>query len=121
MTPTYESAIPTGQATPAKQSLIGGLFSFDKFITPTIIKIIYIVGLVIIPLAMIGSVAAMFLFALFKGAGAAFILPALVQLVGGIITSLIAVLMLRIYCECVSVLFQVKEDLQILKRKQGIN
>lgn len=121
MTPTYENAIPAGRTAPAKQSLIGSLFSFDRFITPTIIKIIYIIGLVIIPLAMIGSVAAMFLFALFKGAGAAFILPAFIQLIGGIIVSLIAVLMLRIYCECVSVLFQVKEDLQILKTKRGVD
>jgi len=120
MTPTYENSIPTGQTVAAKSSLIGSLFRFDKFITPPIIKIIYIVGLVIIPLAMIGSVAAMFLFALVKGAGAAFIMPAFIQLIVGIIASLAAVLMLRIYCECVSVLFQVKEDLQTLKRKQGI-
>lgn len=120
MTPTYENAIPTAQTTLAKSSLIGSLFSFDRFITPTIIKIIYIIGLVIIPLAMIGSVLAMFLFAVVKGAGAAFILPAFVQLIVGIITSLLAILMLRIYCECVSVIFKIKEDLQILKRKEGI-
>lgn len=119
MTPTYENPIANGQTAPAKNSLIGSLFGFDKFITPTVIKIIYFVGLLIIPLAMIGSVAAMFLFALLKGVGAAFILPAFIQLIGGIIVSLLAILMLRIYCECVSVLFQVKEDLQSLKDRGG--
>jgi hypothetical protein len=120
MTPTYENAMPTGRTTTANSSLIGSLFNFDRFITPTIIKFIYIIGLVLIPLATIGSVAAMFLFALVKGAGAAFILPAFIQLIVGIITSLIAILMLRIYCECVAVIFKVKEDLQILKRNEDI-
>lgn len=115
MTPTIENRIAQNNLTTAKPSFAGSLFGFEKFVTPVLVKIIYIAGLVLIPLAMIGSSLAMFLFALVKGAGAAFILPGIIQVIVSIIASLLAILILRVYCECVAVVFKIKEDVEILK------
>lgn len=118
MTPTLENTFPQNNSTAAKPSLVGNLLGFDRFVTPTLVKIIYVIGLILIPLAMIGSSLAMLLFALVKGAGAAFILPGLVQVVVSVVASLLAILMLRVYCECVAVVFKIKEDVQMLKDRQ---
>lgn len=119
MTPTYENAIPTRQTNPAKPSLIGSLFSFDRFITPPLVKIIYIIGLVLIPLAMIGSALAMTLYALVAGAGAGFIMTGFFQVIVSVVASLLMILMLRVYCECVAVLFKINNELQAVRERVG--
>ena len=48
MTPATEIPI-------AKTSFLKGFFNFDEFITARVVKIIYIVGLVLIPLVTIGG------------------------------------------------------------------
>ena len=72
---------------------LSGLLSFEKLITPTIIKIVYFIGIVV--LAIVGVVG--FFVSLFGGS----FLSALGTLVGAVV----GILLTRIYCELLMVMF----------------
>ena len=87
------------------EGFVGRFLSFDKMMTGSIIKVIYYIGLVLIPLGLLFTGGA----ALFNG-----------QAGGGLLTILIgipiAVLLLRVYCEIFMVMFRISDNLTALRK-----
>lgn len=79
------------------KNILGNLFSFDKMISEQIIKIVYYIGLIAIALGFIGSIYA----SLTSGFGS--FLP---MLVTAIVTALLAILLWRVFCECIIIIFR---------------
>lgn len=80
--------------------------SFETFITPKIIRIVFVIGLVLIALGVLVRVIVGFVhLELIEGV----ILP----LIGGVL----AVLALRIYCELVLVFFDMRDKLSEIAKK----
>lgn len=100
------------------------LFNFDEFITSRLIKIIYIVGTVLILLITVGAggltAVGSFLVALssFSFGG---ILAALFFLILSLIGGALGILILRVYCELIMVIFKINENLQVLRDRNGLN
>jgi hypothetical protein len=85
-------------------------FSFDRFITPQIIKIIFVIGLVLLFVGTLLRVG----FALIYGGGLLWgiIVPILVMC--------LAVLLWRVYCEVMLVFFDMRNRLQALAERPRI-
>lgn len=110
--------------TSAKTSFLRSFFSFDEFITARIVKVFYTIGLLLILLAAvsgIGSTALAFLYAHnyldaimrfpFIGELVYFIL----QIAGFIAVGALSILLLRLFCEFILVIFRINDNLQILR------
>jgi hypothetical protein len=122
MTPGIET--PT-----AKTSLLKRFFNFDEFITARLVRIVYIVGLVLIPLVTIGGGLVMAL----GGLAALFsmmqyltfanvvtqLLLLLLQLIISIVACVLGILLLRLYCEFIMVIFKINENLQALRDRNA--
>lgn len=117
--------------TPAnpKTSFLRGFFNLDEFITTRVVKIIYIVGLVLIPLVTIGGgvvvalggLAAMFAmmqYLTFANAVTQVFLI-IVQLIASVVACVVGILLLRLYCEFVMVIFKINENLQALLNRNA--
>lgn len=108
-----EQAVPfAGVKQMAGASFLQNFFNFDSLITTRVIKIVYMIGLVLIPLLLIGGVLATTLFALVAGAGVGVLAIGFVQLIVAVIASLLGILLLRVYCEFIMVVFKIDENLQ---------
>lgn len=86
---------------------LGGFFTFDKMITPSIIKIVFYLGIIasiITGLAMI-----------FSGINAYY--GGGVQVFMGILTIIFMPIAVRIYCELLIVIFKIHESLVEIKNK----
>ena len=110
-----------------KTSFLKGFFNFDEFITARVVKIIYIVGLVLIPLVTIGGgvvvalggLAAMFAmmqYLTFANAVTQLFLI-IVQLIASVVACVLGILLLRLYCEFIMVIFKINEHLQVLRNR----
>jgi hypothetical protein len=120
---------PAIQDATTKTSFVKGFFNFDEFITARLVKIVYIVGLVLIPLVTIGGglvVALGGLFALFammqyltfaNVVTQLFLL--LLQLVISVVACVLGILLLRLYCEFIMVIFKINENLQTLRNRNA--
>lgn len=112
---------------PAKTSFLKGFFNFDEFITTRLVKVVYIVGLVLIPLLTIGVgvvVALGGLFALFSmmqylsfAAVVTQLFAILLQLIVSIVACVLGILLLRLYCEFILVIFRINDNLQALRNR----
>lgn len=121
---TTATEIPT-----AKTSFLKGFFTFDEFITARVVKIIYIVGLVLIPLVTIGgglvvalgglsAMFAMMQYLTFVTAVTQLFLI-IVQLIASLVACVLGILMLRLYCEFIMVIFKINENLQALRNRNA--
>ncbi|TWT32938.1 DUF4282 domain-containing protein [Blastopirellula retiformator] len=97
---------------------LGGLFSFKTMIAPSVIKIVFYVGLTLILLGWLGGTAALLLIGMFSGQPltAAIGVAATYFVVGGVI-SLLKILLLRIGAEVVIAYFQAVEDLAAIRER----
>jgi hypothetical protein len=97
---------------PADTSFFASLFdlSFASFVTPRLIKALYV--LVMIALALAWLIFLIFGF----HAGA---LAGLLALVGGAIIVLLYLLLARVILEFYMAVFRIADDVQALKRRQG--
>lgn len=86
---------------------VGGFFTFDKMITPSIIKIVFYLGII----ASIISGLAM----IFSGINAYY--GGGVQVFTGILTIVFMPIVVRIYCELLIVIFKIHESLIEIKNK----
>lgn len=124
MTPTFENTNPIEQ-TAANASSSGGFFSFDKFITARLVKIIFVVGIALILLTtLIGAVPTLFAALDIFGHtsmsnGLSVMFFALLKIVIMVVGSLLAILLLRIYCEFIIVIFKINENLQVIRNRNG--
>jgi hypothetical protein len=122
---------PATQSTTARSSFLKGLLNFDEFITARLVKIVYVVGLVLIPLITIGGgvlVALSSLYALYSvyellHYSFATVLVQLfliiLQLVVSVVVCVLGILLLRLYCEFVMVIFKINENLQVLRNRNA--
>ena len=115
----------------AKKSFLRRFFAFDEFITARILKIVYILGVVLILLATVGACG----FTLYSGLDQIFynrpgrfglfdrVLQPLFYLIFYIIyyvvAGVLAILVLRLYCEFIMVIFKINENLQGLRNRSG--
>lgn len=76
-------------------------FSFRTFVTPSLIKVLFIVFMVVIGLSVLGMIIIGFMAS--AGTGVMF-------LIGGIIYGFLALLWARVILEIVVVFFRIKED-----------
>ena len=95
--------------------------NFDQFITGNVLKIIYLVGLGLILLATIGG-GLMYLGTLliavanFSLGG---ILMAFFLFIVNLIIGALLILILRVYCELIMVIFKINENLQTIRDRNG--
>ena|SRR5688572_23057945 len=120
---------PPVQDPTTKTSFLKGFFNFDQFITARVVKIIYVVGLVLIPLVTIGGgvvvalggLAAMFAmmqYLTFANAVTQIFLI-IVQLIASVVACVLGILLLRLYCEFIMVIFKINENLQALRNRNA--
>ena len=108
MTPDNQNSAP----------LLTRLFNFDHFITTGLIKIIFIVGMVLILLGAIGGggITALTSIALgLKTDSFTTILAGIFFLILSVIGGALGILLLRVYCELIMVIFKINENLQVLR------
>jgi hypothetical protein len=85
---------------------MGSYLSFDRFITPSIIRVVFMIGLAFIAAVTLGSVIyGLWTFRIFSGV----ILP----LIGMCFVALIW----RIYCEVILVFFDMRDKLAAIARR----
>ena len=112
-----------------KTSFVKGFFNFDEFITARVVKIIYIVGLVLIPLVTVGGGLVVALGGLFAMVGMMQYLTfatvvtqlflIIVQLIASLIACVLGILLLRLYCEFIMVIFKINDNLQALRNRNA--
>ncbi len=89
--------------------------SFERMITPIIIKILFYIGLVG---SVVGGIV-VFITALFGGIADGGFIPIitgfLLGLIGGILTMILGALLVRIYTELLIVVFRINETLTTIK------
>ncbi|MGC9424123.1 DUF4282 domain-containing protein [Vibrio sp.] len=88
-------------------------FSFERMITPIIIKILFWIGIVGSFVA--GVIALITISAMSDGRFPAVLLTLLFGLLGGILTFAIGALITRIYCELMILAFRINETLTDIK------
>ena len=120
---------PAIQNPTAKTSFLKGFLNFDEFITARLVKIVYIVGLVLIPLVTIGGglvVALGGLYALFAmmqyftfANVVTQLFLIIVQMIIAVVACVLGILLLRLYCEFIMVIFRINENLQALRNRNG--
>ncbi len=120
---------PENQNANAKTSFLKRFFNFDEFITARLVKIVYIIGLVLIPLVTIGGglvVAVGGLFALISmmqyltfATAVTQLFFLLLQLVFAVLACVLGILLLRLYCEFIMVIFKINENLQALRDRNA--
>lgn len=90
--------------------ILSNLLSFDKMISEQIIKLVYYVGLLLIALGFIASLIGAF------QAGFVGFLPALLM---AIIGAALSVLLWRVFCECIIILFRMYARLGDINKTLG--
>jgi hypothetical protein len=85
----------------------GELFSFQKMITPVIIQVIYILGLIG------NALAALVFLGMSFAQGTA--LGILVGFVGAIVILLLGSIMIRVYCELLILAFKIYDELKAIR------
>jgi len=90
-------------------------FSFERMITPIVIKILFWIGLIISAIAGIVVFLTGINIAIADGEILAIILAFLAGVLGGILTFAIGALITRIYCELMILTFRINETLTDIK------
>lgn len=100
---------------------IGGLFSFDKMIAPTVVKVVYYLALALILMCWLGACAFMLVVGLIGGDLLSGIFGAAGVFVAGGILALLYILGLRISTEVVIAFFRAADDLAAIRANQEEN
>lgn len=123
MTPEIQEPI-------AKTSFLKGFFNFDQFITARLVKVIYVVGFVLILLATVGACG----FVAYSGLDQIFSRPGwfplfervlqplfylIFYIIYYVVACVIGILLLRLYCEFIMVIFKINENLQALRDRNN--
>lgn len=97
---------------PGRRGFFGALFDIGMkdMITPRIIRAVYLVGLILIALGLVFSIAYSFL-----GVGRTGVTPVLTTLLVAPVAAVLSVLLLRVYLELVILLFNIYDQLRDLK------
>lgn len=120
---------PTTQDPTAKTSFLKRFFNFDEFITARLVKIVYFIGVVLIPLVTIGAgvmVALGGLYALFSmmqyltfASVVTQLFLIILQMIVSVVACVLGILLLRLYCEFIMVIFKINENLQALRERNA--
>jgi len=84
-------------------------FSFQEFITPSIIKVLFIISLVVIGLSVLGAIITGFM----AGAG-----TGVFTIIGGLIFGFLMILYVRVLLELFIVFFRIHDDTQEMAKKK---
>ena len=95
---------PSYQQPTYQQPKTGGFFSFDKMVTLSIIKFIFIIGLIIIVLVGFGIMSDMYYYD--------------INPIWSILGMLLAGVLWRVNCELLIIMFKIHENLVHIKNKQ---
>src|SRR5215475_11478261 len=101
-----------------KPSILGRIVNFDEFLTTRILKVVYLAGAALIALgavAMGGLTSLLGLFTALSNDSAEGALASLFFLGLSIGGGLIGLLLWRVFCEIVIVVFKINENLQAVK------
>lgn len=90
-----------------KEGIVKTFLSFDKMITPTLIKIIFYIGIIMSTLTGIG----MILGGMRSHFGGG------IQVFLGLLTLVISPIIVRVYCELLIVIFKIHDSLNEIKNK----
>ena len=104
-------------------SFLKRFFNFDEFITSRLLKIIYFVGAILILLTTVGAGGLTSLGSLFVALSSfsfGGILAALFFFVLSLISGALGLLLLRVYCELIMVVFKINENLEFIRDKNNI-
>lgn len=99
-------------------SFLQRFLNFDEFITSRLLKIIYLVGAVLIILGTIGVgglTALASLFAALSSFSFGGILVAIFFFILSLVSGALGLLILRVYCELIMVIFKINENLQLIR------
>ncbi len=112
---------PTAAGNPlAKKSFLKRFFAFDEFITARLLKIVYILGSVLIVLYIIGQLATV-LYLGFQALSNNFHIEKFPGIIGNLLffiaQGILALLVLRLYCEFIMVIFKIYENLQAVRNR----
>jgi hypothetical protein len=81
--------------------------TFDEFITPRVIQVLFLIGLVLIAVGLIGGLISMVAYSFWQG-------------LVSIITLLASVLLWRVYCELIMVFFDIRAKLQTIAERPRV-
>ena len=95
---------PSYQQPTYQQPKIGGFFNFDKMVTLSIIKVIFIIGLIVIVIAGFGMMSDMYYYD--------------INPIWVILGMLLAGVLWRVNCELLIIMFKIHENLVHIKNKQ---
>ena len=107
-------------------SFLRGFFSFDTFIIPGLLKVVYIIGVILIPIYTIGGgvLGALYAFYYWYNTASAYaptffevVKSSIWAIVIGIVMCLLGILLLRLYCELLMVIFKINENLQAMRNQ----
>ena len=87
-------------------------FSFERMVTPVIIKVLFWIGLI----ASIISGLVIFFGGIFSGFSNSEFMTILGGLVGGPLAAILGILVVRIYCELLILFFRINETLTDIKK-----
>ncbi len=90
-----------------KEGIVKTFLSFDKMITPTLIKIIFYIGIIMSTLTGLSMI--------FSGMRAHF--GGGIQVFLGLLTLVISPIVVRVYCELLIVIFKIHDSLNEIKNK----
>ncbi len=103
----FKKDVEEAKETIKQGGLVKTFLSFDKMITPTLIKVIFYIGIIVSFLSGIGMII--------SGTKAYF--GGGVQVIMGILVCLISPVIVRVYCELLMVIFKIHESLVEIKNK----
>ncbi len=86
--------------------------SFERMVTPVIIKVLFWIGMI---LSIIGGVI-VFFSAVITGISDGDVLLILGGLIGGPLSAIVGILLVRIYCELLILFFRINETLTDIKK-----
>ena len=125
MSTVLENPIVIDDAT-AKGSFLKALFSFDRFVTVPIVKFVFYIGTALILLLTIGGGLYMTLWRVylayeyyhaFSGL-LSDIFYIIFQAVVAIVSCVMGILLLRLYCEFILAIFKINENLQAMRNRE---
>ena len=102
--------------------LLSRFFTFEEFLTPSFIRVVFIVGIAVFILGSIGGFISLCVtsYGLVQTSPALGVIVFLLGIVLLLLSTIVYIILWRLYCEFVLVVFKINENLQIIKDSKSI-
>lgn len=114
---TYPISPVTSSKNRSDTTFWSRFLNFDEFITTQILKTVYIIGTAIIIFALFGSII---IYTTFGGRESRTVSEIVQGIFAAFVTTLFSILLWRMFCELIIVIFKINENLQALRDKKQI-